>query len=315
MMRFVARKLGEALVVLVLVTLATQLLTDLIPGSPAALILGDTSNKDAVAKLNQEYGFDKPFFDRYWLWLRHAFHGQFGVSVQSNETVNHILLQRLPVTLEIATATIVLALLVSVPVAMFCAAREQSVVDRLVTLVSSVMFGVPTFVGSVILFELLANQTRLLPTFGWVALSANVGENIHHAILPVLISSLGVTALFTRVLRADLVTVLREDFVLSARAKGLPDRYILLRHALRPASRSLFTMTGLIFGFLLGGSVIVENYFSLPGVGQAVAQAVNGKDLPVVQGVVVLVALVFLVLNTLVDLGLILIDPQTRVRT
>lgn len=312
MTRLLARKLGEALIVLVLVTLAAQLLSDLIPGSPAALILGDTSNKEAVAKLNQEYGFDKPFFDRYWLWLDHAFHGKLGVSVQSNETVTHILLQRLPVTLEIAIATIVLSLLISVPVAMVCAAREAGMVDRLVTLISSVMFGVPTFVGAVILFELLAHQTGWLPTFGWVGLSANIGQNINHAILPVLISALGVTALFTRVLRADLVAVLREDFVLSARAKGLPDRYIMVRHALRPAARSLFTMTGLIFGFLLGGSIIVENYFSLPGIGQAVAQAVNGKDLPVVQGVVVLVALVYLVLNTLVDVGLVLLDPQTR---
>lgn len=312
---FIGRKLAEAFAVLLFVTLAAQGLSDLIPGSPATLILGSNAQPEAIARLNQEYGFNDPFFSRYWTWLTRALHGDLGNSVQSNIAVSHMLAERLPVTLEIAVATLLISLLIAIPVSMFCAANEHGWVDRCVTVLSSFMFGVPTFVGAVVLFELLANQYHVFPTYGWVPLTESLQQNISHALLPVIISSMGTTALFTRVLRGDLVSVLREDYVLAARARGLPNHYILRRHVLRPASRSLFTLTGLIFGFLMGGSIIVENYFSLPGIGQAVAEAVSGKDLPVVQGVVVLVALVFLVLNTIVDIGQTLIDPQLTVQT
>lgn len=310
MLRFTARKVAEAIAILVIVTLGVSFLSSLIPGSPAALILGDSTDKVAVDRLNKEYGFDKPFIDRYWIWLKHAVHGNLGRSVQSNQTVSHILVSHLPVTLELAILALIISLLLAVPLAVMCGAWEGGWVDRTVGLISSAFFSMPTFVGSVFLAELLAAKADLLPVFGWVPLSQNIGENITHAVLPVLVLVISTMPLFLRVLRADVVAVLREDFVLSARAKGLPDIYIMFRHVLRPASLSLFTLTGLVFGFLLGGSIIVENYFSLPGIGQAVGQAVSGKDLPVVQGVVVVVALVYLILNTLVDIGYKVLDPR-----
>lgn len=311
MLRFALRKIGEALVILVIVTLGVTLLTTLIPGSPAALILGDSTNQAAVDKLNEQYGFEDPFFQRYWAWLGDAVHGDLGNSIQSNESIGGLLVSRLPVTLELAVLALLVSLLISVPLAMICGAREGGRTDRFVSVISSAAFSLPAFVGCVFLSELLASEVKLLPVYGWVPLSQDVGENLLHATLPVLVLAVSTTPLFLRVLRSDVVSVLREDFVMSARAKGLPDRYILLRHVLRPASLSLLTLVGLVFGFLLGGSIIVENYFSLPGIGQAVGQAVAGKDLPVVQGVVVVVALVYLVLNTVVDIAYKVLDPRT----
>jgi peptide/nickel transport system permease protein len=312
MLRFFVNKVAEAIVVLFLVTLGTAGLVNLIPGSPALLILGSYATPSSIATLNKQYGFNRPFFDRYWSWLTGALHGNLGNSIQSQEPVTHILQSALPVTLEIALLALVISLLIAIPLALVCAARDGSLLDRAVTGVSSALQAIPTFVGCVVLAELFSNKFHVFPTFGWTPLSQDPGQNLLHVALPVIVLVLVTTPLFLRVLRADLVAVLREDYVLSARARGLPDWYIMLRHALRPASVSLFTLTGLVFGYLVGGVVILETFFALPGIGQAVATAVSGKDLPVVQGAVVVFALTYLVLNTLVDLGLALIDPQSR---
>lgn len=312
--RFVLGKIGDGIVILILVTVGTAALTNLIPGSPAYAILGEFATPQAVATLNKEYGFNLPLWHRYWDWLVDAVHGDLGRSIQGDQTVTFILKSRLPVTLELAILTLVLSLMVAIPLALICAARAGGRLDRLVTSVTSALQAVPSFVACVVMAEIFANELRLFPTFGWVPLSQNVGQNLYHAAMPVIILVLGTTPLFLRVLRADLVSVLREDYVLAARARGMPDWYIMLRHALRPASLSLFTLTGLVFGYLVGGSIILENFFALPGIGQAVGTAVAGKDLPLVQGAVVVMALTYLVLNTLVDVGLTVIDPQTRRR-
>jgi peptide/nickel transport system permease protein len=308
--RFFARKLIQSAVVLVAVTLLVQVLTDLMPGSAADTIVGDTNNKEAIAAINAEYGLDDPFWSRYWDFVTNALQGDLGRSIQSRETVTSTLMKNLPVTVEIAVLALLLALLIAIPVAMYCAAREGSVVDRVATGLASTLIAIPSFVTCVILTTVLAIQAGLFPSYGWVPISTDVGQHFQHAALPILVLALSCSPIFLRVLRADLVSTLREDFVLAARAKGLPDTYIMMRHALRPASLSLFTLTGLIFGFLLGGSIIIETYFSLPGIGQVVSQSVGTKDLPIVQGVVVLVALVFLVINTLVDFGYRFLNPQ-----
>lgn len=310
--RFVGKKLVDAVIILFLVTAGTAGLTSLIPGSPAVLILGEFATPEAIAALNAQYGFDDPFWVRYWDWLQDALRGDLGDSIQSQQAVTHLLATRLPVTLEIAILTLVISLLIAVPLALVCAARADGRLDRIVTSVSSGLQSIPTFVGCVVLAELLAFQFKVFPTFGWVPISENFGKSLYHAALAVIVLVLSTTPLFLRVLRADLVTVLREDYVLAARARGMSDTYIMLRHALRPASLSLFTLTGLVFGYLVGGTIILENFFALPGIGQAVGTAVQGKDLPIVQGAVVVMALTYLVLNTLVDLGLMVIDPRSR---
>lgn len=310
MVRFVSEKVGQAVVILLVVSIGVSALFELIPGSPAALVLGDTSAPGALAKFNHDHGYDRPFLSRYWTWAGDALHGNLGTSVQTNQTVTHMLAAHIAVTLEIAILAMVVSLLIAVPLAMYCGAHENGWTDRVVTGISSGLFSLPTFVTAVFLSELFAAKAQLLPTYGWTPLSQNVSQNLQHAAMPVMALCISITPLFLRVLRADVVGVLREDFVLSARAKGLPDRYILMRHVLRPACVSLFTISALVFGFLLGGSIVIETYFALPGIGQVVSQAVTAKDLPVVQGVVVVVALIFLLLNTLVDVAYAVIDPR-----
>lgn len=310
MVRFVAEKTGQAVVILLVVSVGVAALFELIPGSPAALVLGDTSAPGALAKFNHEHGYDRPFFSRYWSWMTDALHGNLGTSVQTNQTVTHMLSAHIAVTLEIAILAMLISLIISVPLAMYCGAHENGWTDRIVTGVSSGLFSLPSFVTAVFLSELFAAKAKLLPTYGWTPVSQDLGLNLQHAAMPVMTLCVSITPLFLRVLRSDVVGVLREDFVLSARAKGLPDRYILLRHVLRPACVSLFTISALVFGFLLGGSIVIETYFALPGIGQVVSQAVTAKDLPVIQGVVVVVALIFLLLNTLVDVAYAVIDPR-----
>jgi peptide/nickel transport system permease protein len=311
--RFVAEKLGQAVVILFVVSVGVSGLIELIPGSPAALVLGDTSAPGALERFNHEHGYDRPFLSRYWTWMNDAFHGNLGTSVQTNKTVTNVLAAHVAVTLEIAILAMLVSLVIAVPLAMYCGAHENGWTDRIVTGVSSGLFSLPSFVSAVFLSELLAAKAQLLPTYGWVPLQQGLAENLKTAAMPVMALCISITPLFLRVLRADVVGVLREDFVLSARAKGLSDRYILLRHVLRPASVSLFTISALVFGFLLGGSIVIETYFALPGIGQVVSQAVTAKDLPVIQGVVVVVAMIYLLLNTLVDLAHSLIDPRVAV--
>jgi peptide/nickel transport system permease protein len=310
MIWFIARKLGIAIVILFVVSLGVAWLIELIPGSPAALVLGDTSAPGAVEKFNHEHGYDQPFLTRYWDWMLNALQGDLGTSVLSNRTVTYILSSHAGVTLQLAIMSMAISLLIALPLALYCGAHENGRVDRIATGISSALFSLPSFVTAVFLSQIFAAEFQILPTYGWSPISEGLGENLKYAAMPVAALSLGMTPLFLRVLRADVVAVLREDFVLSARAKGLPDSYILLRHVLRPASVSLFTISAIVFGYLLGGSIVIESYFSLGGTGQVVAQAVTGKDLVVIQGAVMIVALIYLTLNTLVDIAHTLIDPR-----
>lgn len=312
MVGYAARRLGQAIAVIILVTMATAALTDLIPGSPAALILGDTSQPEAVAALNAQYGWDRPFFVRYWDWLLAALRGDLGDSIQSGRPVTGLLAERIPITLEIAVLSLALSLVLAVALALVCAAHPDSILDRALTALASASIAVPSFVGCVVFAQVLSAQAGWFPTFGWTPVSDSLTDNLLHAGLPVIVIATHVAALFLRVLRADLVSMLSEDYVLAARARGLPEPFILLRHVLRPASLSLLTLAGLVFGYLIGGSIIVEVFFAIPGLGGLVSQAVAGKDLPVVQGVVVMVAVVYLIVNALVDIGIMLLDPRAR---
>jgi len=312
LLRFWATKIGDGLIIIFLVTLGTSSLTSLIPGDPTAFILGDNPSPQAIAILHKQYGLNEPFWPRYWLWIRHAFEGNLGTSILTNQSVTHTLQTHVPVTLEIAIITLILSLVIAVPLALLCAARAEGRLDRTITAISSALLSIPSFVACTVLAVLVAKEIKVLPTFGWVYFTTDPVQNLRHAALPVIVLVLAVAPLFLRVLRADLVAVLREDFVLAARARGMSDRYIMIRHALRPASFSLFTLTGLVFGFLVGGSIILETYFSIPGIGQIVGQAVQGKDLGVIQGVVVVMSIAYLVLNTLIDFSYRFIDPQSR---
>ncbi|MEV1025250.1 ABC transporter permease [Streptomyces sp. NPDC050264] len=309
----VARHLLRNLLVVLLVTMGSVALLSLAPGSAASVILGENATPEAVAELNAKLGLDQPLWEQYAHWLKGAVTGDLGTSPVTNESVLHAVVDRLPVTLELAGLGLVIALIVAMLLAVVSASLEGTAVDRALTALSSVLLSVPAFIAGPVLIYVFAMQFGWFPVSGWADVSdAGLGANLQTAILPALSIALTEIAAFHRALRADLISTLHEDFIGAARAKGLSHGYVVFRHALRPSSFSLVTIAGLNVGRLIGGTVVVETLFSLPGLGQFIVSSIVSRDLIAVQGVVVFIVVVYVVVNTLVDLSYSWLDPRVR---
>ena len=309
---FVLSRLLRAALVVLAVTLMVILLMSLSPGSVAAVILGENATPEAVADLERELGLDRSVFVQWFSWLGNAVTGDLGTSPVTFQDVSTAIVERLPVTIEIAVLALLMSLAIAVPLATIAARRPDSVTDRGINGLTSVFLSIPAFVAAPVLVYLLAVQTPIFPVTGWVPIEEGLLDNLRTAFLPALCVALIEVASFQRILRADLGTTLREDFVEAARAKGMSARFVLWRHAFRPSSFSLLTIAGISLGRLIGGTVIVEAFFSLPGLGQMAAVAVASRDIITVQGVVAFVAAVYVLLNTLVDVGYGFLDPRVR---
>ena len=315
MLRFVARRLAHVVPVLFLVSLATMLMVDLSPGDPAYAILGENATPEQVALINEELGLDDPLFVRWADWAGDTVRGDLGTSVRTGQSVGDALRERLPATLELTALALLIGLLVAIPMGIYAAYRADGWFDRASGLVTSLLISSPAFLTAVLLSYFFAVKFQIFPVTGWVPLSDSVSENLKSAFLPALTLALGEIAVFARLVRADMIATLQDNFILTARAKGLPNRYILLRHAFRPSSFSLLTLSGLSLGRLIGGAVIVENVFAIPGVGSLLVQAILAGDLVMVQGVVLFVALVYVLINTFIDLAYGFLDPRVRARS
>jgi peptide/nickel transport system permease protein len=299
--------------VLLLVTFSGATLSALMPGSPGAVVLGPDATEAAIAAFNAQHGFDQPLVIRYLTWMGKALQGDLGVSVQNTRPVADIIAQRLPVTLELTVLALLLSLLVAIPVALIAAAKRNGTFDRIVSSLTSGLMSVPVFVVGVLLIYVFAVMTRSYPVAGWAPLSDGLQGNLKFVFLPVLALALGEFPTFYRLLRGDLVSTLQEDFVQTATVRGLSRPYVLIRHVLRPSSLSLITVAGISFGRLLAGSVVVESLFALPGLGNLALQSIPAKDLPVIQGIIVFVAVAYVVINAIVDFIYSLLDPRVRV--
>jgi peptide/nickel transport system permease protein len=300
--------------VLFLITLFTTAMVDLMPGSPALAMLGDQATPEQIARLNEQLGLDQPFLVRYRDWVVAALGGDLGTSLRMGLPVTTAIAERFPVTLEIALLSVVMALLIAVPLALVAGARAGGGLDRVATALSSAFLSLPGFAAAVLLIYLLAVKARLFPVGGWVPFTEDPIANLRFAFLPALSLALMEAAVYFRLLRSDVISTLQEKFVLSARARGLPPGYVLFRHVLRPSLFSLTTVAGLSLGRLLGGAVIVESLFALPGLGFLVIQSVPFQDIPTIQGIVVVVAVIYVLVNIVVDVGYSVIDPRIRTR-
>ncbi|HEX2893714.1 MAG TPA: ABC transporter permease [Marmoricola sp.] len=312
-MRALLRRPGQLVAVLALVSFGVFLLVALLPGDPAVAILGPGHPPQDYAALRSELRLDEPLLQRYAAWLGHALTGDLGQSiVPPHASVYGRIGSALPVSLELATLGILVALLLAIPLALVSAYHEDGVVDRVVSAVVFGVLSIPSFLLGLLLNMLLVDQLGLLPRSQWVRLTADLGGNLQHAILPAVVIALPEAALFTRILRNDLVRTLREDFVLAARAKGMPPRHVMLNEALRPSSFSLVTVLGISLGTLIGSTVIVEYLFSLPGMGTLVISAASQGDFPMVQGAALVIAAIYVLINTAIDLAYGYLDPRTR---
>lgn len=307
-----AKKGGYSLLVIFLVSVAAVALLSLSPGSVASVILGENATQDAVDALNAELGLDQPLWRQYTDWLGAALQGDLGTSPITNQSVTGTIMDRLPVTLEIAALSLTMALVISILLAVVSAALQGTWVDKFISAISSALLAIPAFIAGPILIYFLAVQLGWFPVAGWSHIEDGLGPNLKSALLPALAISLTEIAAFHRLLRADLVGTLREDYVAAARAKGMTRGYVMFRHALRPSSFSLVTVAGISLGRLIGGTVIVESLFGLPGLGQLVASSITLRDVITVQGVVVFVAVTYVVINTVVDFSYGLLDPRVR---
>ncbi|MCF2528559.1 ABC transporter permease [Yinghuangia soli] len=322
MWRLLGRKVLHLIPVLFLVTLATTAMPDMLKlGDPSATPVGPKLSADMtpedVKRLEAQYGYDDPLYERYGRWVADAVTGDFGTSMATDTPVADSIKERYPVTLELALVSLLLALAVAVPLGVWAAAKAGRLPDKFLGGLSSGLLAIPPFISSILLVYLFAAPGKLgqvFPNQGWTKASESLSANIETLMLPAIVLALAEIPQFQRLLRSDMLGTLQEDYILTARSKGMSAPYVLFRHALRPSSFSLITISGLTLGRLIGGTVIVEFYFGIPGLGQSIVGAITSNDIPTVQGTVVVIAVGYVLLNTLVDVAYMLIDPRVRAR-
>jgi peptide/nickel transport system permease protein len=313
-MRLVLRRLPAILATLLVVSFLTFLLTSLLPGDPAVQILGPeaASDPESLAAVREDLRLDDPLLSRYGAWLSDVATGDLGRSYRTGQEVTEAIAERLPVTLEVGALAVVIALALAIPLGTLSAFRAGSRVDRAVTGASFGLLALPSFMVAILLIYIFAVTLGWLPATGWTRLTVDPIDNLRHAILPALALAAGEMAVYTRLLRADMITTLQQDSITMARAKGIPTSRILFRHALRPSSFSLMTVVGLQVATIIGGAVIVETLFALPGIGRLLVDSIVQRDLVMVQGVALVIAISFVVINFIVDLLYTLLDPRIR---
>jgi peptide/nickel transport system permease protein len=312
MAKFVGRRLIYLLPVLFAVTLLTFLIASLLPGDLAYVILGDQATPEKVEALRHDMGLDQPIWWRYISWLGHVLEGDFGRSFRTGQTVLQAVSERLPVSLELMFLAEILGLAIGVPLAIACAVRSGSVFDRFMTGSAFGMLSVPTFLSAILLIYLFAVQLHWLPATGYVPFEENPIDNLRFFVLPALTLALAEWPGIMRVLRSDMIATLQEDYIALAKAKGLKASRILFVHALKPSSLTLITITGINIGRLIGGALIVETIFALPGIGRLLVGAIYTRDLIILQGVVLFVAGGFVLMNFIVDMLYAVLDPRIR---
>jgi peptide/nickel transport system permease protein len=312
MLGFLARRLFYLVPVLLAVSLLTFLIASLLPGDLAYVILGDQATPEKVAALRHDMGLDEPILLRYLGWLGHVLEGDFGRSFRTGQTVLQAVSERLPVSFELMLFAQIIALAIGVPLAIVCAARSGGTFDRFMTGTAFGMLSVPAFLSAILLIYLFAVELRWLPATGYVPFTEDPIGNLRFFVLPSLTLGLAEWPGIMRVLRSDMIATLQEDYITLAKAKGLKPSRILFVHALKPSSLTLITITGINIGRLMGGTVIVETIFALPGIGRLVVGAIGTRDLIILQGTVLCIACGYVLMNFIVDMLYAVIDPRIR---
>jgi peptide/nickel transport system permease protein len=312
MLKLVGRRLLATIPLLFFVSLVVFSFVHILPGDPAVLFLGEEADPDTLARFRARLGFDRPLTAQYADWLAKAVRGDLGRSLRTNQPVTEAILQRLPVTLELLVAALLISLAIAIPMGIVSAIKRNSGVDLLSTVFALVGFSMPNFWLGIILIYVFALLLRWLPPSGFVPLAASLPENLRSLILPALTLGTALAALVTRQLRSGMLEVLRQDYVRTAQAKGLSGRQVVGKHALKNALISVVTVVGLQIGGLLGNTIITETLFALPGIGRLMIDAIFSRDFFVVQGVILFLAMGYVLSNLAVDILYSYLDPRIR---
>jgi peptide/nickel transport system permease protein len=299
-------------VVLAGVSVIVFALVHLVPGDPVRLALGTRFSQDTYDALRERSGLDQPLVQQFFSWLGSALTGDLGVSFRSGDTVASLIAERLPATITLAFASILVALAIAIPLGTISALRPRSFVDRVATVFSQFGISVPEFWMSIVLILVFAGTLGWLPSGGYVPLTEDPAGWLQRLILPAVVTGVVSGSVLTRFVRSSVLGALGADHVRTAQAKGLSSRQVFTGHVLRNALLPLVTVTGVQLAYLLSGVVVVEIVFSWPGLGQLALQSVQARDYPVLQGAILLFAVVFLVINLAVDLLYTAIDPRIR---
>ncbi len=312
MWMYIARRVAAVVPVLLIVALIVFLMLRLTPGDPAAVIGGDSATTADIAKIRASLGLDRPMASQFFIWIGNMLTGDFGDSFFYKRPVATLIADRIEPTLALTITTITLATLLAVPMGTLAAYRQGSWIDRGVMAFSVLSFSVPVFVIGYCLIWLLSVKLGWFPVQGYQPLSSGFGGFIHRLILPTLSLATIYVALIARMTRTSVLEVLNEDYVRTARAKGLPEMKVVLGHALRNAAVPIVTVIGVGIALLIGGVVVTESVFNIPGLGRLTVDAVLARDYPTVQAVIMLFSVAYVLVNLVIDLLYTVLDPRIR---
>ncbi len=310
MTKYFLRRLAQLVVVAFIISVLVFLLVHLLPGDPSVTILGPNDTPHNRAVLLKQLGLNKPLIQQYFTWLGSVFHGNLGESYLDHESVRHIISNGWPIDLELIVISQIIAFALAIPLALITSRRPNKPVDNVATTATFGMLALPPFVIAPIMVAIFGVGLHWFPATGYVPLSQNVATNLHDMILPSLAITAGSVAVYYRLFRSDLISTLQEDFITMARSKGLSSNRIMWRHAFRPSSFSLLAAAGVNIGALIAGTFIVEYLFAINGLGYSLVVAVNQRDYLVVQGITLVVAIAYVVLQFIIDFVFTLVDPR-----
>jgi peptide/nickel transport system permease protein len=304
MLRYILKRLAMLIPVLLGVTLVSFSLLQIVPGDPAVLLAGEDANPDFIEAVRKEYGFDQPLYVQYFRFISHAVQGDFGISIRNREPVINLLKQRFAFTVQLSFLSILIAAAIGLVAGVISATRQYSIFDNLSMLGALFGISMPIFWLGLLLMLVFSVELRWLPAGG--------AGGLKHMILPAVALGAASAAVIARMTRASMLEVVRQDYIRTARANGLHEWVVIYKHALKNAMIPVITVFGLEFGYMLGGAVLTETVFSLPGVGRLMVEGIFQRDYSVVQGSMLLVAATFVLVNLLTDIAYALVDPKIR---
>jgi len=312
MLAYIVRRILATIPVMVVVAIFVFALLHLSPGDPAAIIAGDSATDADIARIHAQLGLDRPFYIQFVEWVWGLLHGDLGISIFTNLPVLKLIGQRVEPTVALTISTLIVSVLIAIPLGILAAWKAGTWIDRVVMVFAVLGFSVPVFVLAYVLIYIFSIATRLLPVQGYVAPSDGLQPFLSHLVMPSIALGLVYIALIARITRASMLDVLAQDYIRTAQAKGLPNEKVLIRHALRNAAVPIVTIIGIGVALLIGGVVVTETVFAIPGLGRLTVDAILRRDYPIIQGVILIFSAVYVLINLLVDLSYAVLDPRIR---
>ncbi len=309
--KYIAKRVVLLLIIIIFVSVGSFFIIHLLPGNPTVTILGPNDTPANAAILNHQLGLDKPLYEQYFIWIGHVFEGNLGQSYTTRQTTAQIVKQSFPIDLELIIFSQLIALAVAFPMAIVASRRPNKPFDQIANSTAFAMLALPPFVITPVFVLLFAVTWHIFPgPASYVPISQNFWSNIHTMILPSIVLALGTIVVYFRLLRNDLISTLQEDFITMARSKGLTNRRIMWRHALRPSSVSVLASIGITIAGLIAGTFVVEEQLQLPGLGYQLIASINQLDYTVVQGITLVVAVAVVIINFVFDFIFTIVDPR-----